>query len=379
VRVSFLLLIIVACGAAAHAQKPAAPRTSSATPAKIICFRCSTPTSGANTPFAARTTLLGQHLDLILPQIANQTGVRQPIVIQTSRTTIVAAVEGGPVDEISAPELEYLQTVFPGFKAGPSLDAHQEAHLLAHRFRQVEKDLGTLLALSDGRPRAESGPSAPVASSHVEVFVISRPEGHEAFTAFNYEPESRPLLAPTLRSIPTATILAPNLKEPGVRCRLVYGLSMALLSGLSIREPGLPGWLRAGIARALEDRHASYSLRSPPIASLTTDPKHPGDWNAVVMELVNSNKAGDLGALAATPLVALSLRSEAQSWSMVRWMIDTQGGRFPELVRLLLQVSPEESPAKATLAAVRTVFDQDLVSLVDAWKAHVLKGDGPKK
>ena len=135
----------------------------------------------------------------------------------------------------------------------------------------------------------------------------------------------------------------------------------------------MQGWLRAGIARVMEDRHAPKSERSPAIAPLPAGFKPPNDWEAFVADLIAAGKAGDLGALAATPVNGLSFRSEAQSWSMVRWMIEKDQAKFAAMVRLLLHAPPTEPPTKALLEALRPTFGHDLVSLLDAWKDSVKK------
>jgi hypothetical protein len=364
-----IVAAIVTAGPA-HAQATTTP-----TGFRIVCLACPAKPG----PFEPRKTLLGQHLDIALPQVAHQARVK-PILVQTPRGTIVAAVEGGAPDEISLRELEYLQGVFPGFKASGAIDAHQEAHLLAHRFRAVEKDLSDLLELDhEGRVRSESPTSRPLASSHVEVFVFSKPDGFETFTTFLFDRDVNPLVGTTRDGLPTSAMLVTGLKEPGARCRFVFTSALQLLAALSRAGSGLPGWIRVGLARQIEDRQAPKSVRSPFIIPLPGGAQAPADWDAFVADLITAGKIGDLGALAETPLGGLSLRSEAQAWSMVGWMIEKDQAKFAALVRLLLHSDPKDPPAKALLAAVRSSFGHDLVSIVDEWKAAVKQRRAAKR
>jgi hypothetical protein len=342
--------------------------------ARIICLFCGKPAPGAETPFTPRKTVLGQPLGVIEPQLAHQAGTK-PIIIETPRTTIVAAVEGGPVDDVSPAELEYLQGVFPALKGIPtSLDAHQQAHLLAARCRRIEKELADILELDpDGRVRTESGPYQPLSSSHVEVFVFSKPAGYEVFTSFLFEKSVNPLVGAMLESGPTSAMVMPSLKEPGARCQFIFTTTLQLLAGLSRGGTGLQPWIRCGLARVLEDRHAPASVRSPAIAPALPGVKPSNDWNAFAADMIVGGKVGDMGALASTPLAGLSYRSEVQAWSLVRWMIEKDKDNFARLVRLLLHSPPDEAPPKALLNAMRAAYGHDLVTVLDEWKEAVRK------
>jgi hypothetical protein len=368
---SFLVLVAVAAAVAPGQTKDVKPGAPSR--ARIVCLSCGRPASDADAPFPPRKTILGQHVDVAEPQIARQAGVK-PVVIQTPRTTIVAAVEGSAPDDLSPGELEYIQTVFPGYKSGGPLDAHQEAHLLAFRVRRIEKDLADLLELdADGRVKPEALGNRPVASSHVEVLVFSKPAGFDTFVAFQFGKDVLPLVGTMLDSGPTSAVLLPGLKEPGGRCSFAFSTALQLLAGLSRGGSGLQGWLRGGIARLVEDWHCPKAMRSPLIAPVISGPKEASDWDAFVADMIADGKVGDLGALAATPLNGLSLRSEAQARSLVKWMVDTDREKFAAMVRLLLHAPPADPPTKALLGALRPTWDHDLVSLLEAWKEAVKK------
>jgi hypothetical protein len=336
---------------------------------RIYCLTCRAPAPGV----PDRKAVLGQSLDAFEPWIARLAGTR-PVILQTPRSTLVSTLEGGPVDALSDEDAAALRAVFPTLPPVPAtLDAHQAAHLLAVRVLRIEDDLRMTLGLDDGgRVRPESGPNQPLASDHAEIFVFGSKAGYEAFTAFLFDRDVWPLAGATLDSGPTSALLLTGLKDPAGRRQLAFSASMQLLRGLSRAGTGLQGWLQVGIAHAMEDRHAGKAPR-PPGATLPPGSEAPKDWEAFVGDLVVGGKSGDLGALAATPATALSVRSRLQAWSMARWMIDHHQPKLAEMVRHLLHASPSESPPKALLGAMRPAFAHDLVSFLEEWKKSVTK------
>jgi hypothetical protein len=266
--------------------------------------------------------MLGQRLDAFVPWLAHLAR-GTPVVLQTQRAMLAAVLKGGAVDAVSDDEAAYLRSVFPdlGPAAPTTLDSHQQAHLLAWRLHRVEEDLGALLLLDeDGRVRRQAGSWEPVPSEHVELIAISDKTGYDDFIAFRFERDAWPLAGVALDSGPTGAVLLPSLKEPAARRTFAFSAAMQLLRGLSRGEGGLQGWLQVGLAHAIEDRHAGKTPRSG--ATLPPGSEVPKDWDAFVGDMVTGGKVGDLGALAATPAHALSVRSRLQSWSMARWMID---------------------------------------------------------
>jgi hypothetical protein len=343
----------------------------------LVCLACS---KGPDAPFPVRRTVLSQRLDAFDPWIAHMAG--QPaIVLQTRRTTLVVAVQPGPVDALTDDELAHLRAVFPKLAAGVpgTLDAHQQAHVIGLRVRRVEDDLAAVLALdADGRVKPQPG-HAPLASDHVEVFVFGAKPAYESFTAFLFEREAWPAGGAMFDWGPTSAILVPSLKDPAARRQLAFTTSMQLLRGLSRAGAGLQGWLRVGISHVMEDRHAAKGPRAAPDATLPPGSEAPKDWDAFVGDLVTGGKAGDLGGLAATPVHALTVRSRLQSWSLVRWLLAKDSPRFADMVRRILHAPPSDSAQKALLDAVRPAFGLDLVTLNDEWKASVQKGKAATK
>jgi hypothetical protein len=243
---------------------------------------------------------------------------------------------------------------------------------------RIENDVRELLDLdAGGRVKPESRPDRPLASSQVEVFVFSRKAGFDAFTAFLFARDVWPLGGAMLESGPTSAILMPSIKDPSARRQFAFSVSMQLLRGLSRAGSGLQGWVQVGLAHVLEDRHAGRSPRVP-AATLPPGSETPPDWEDFVADLVVGGKVGDLGALAATPAAALSVRSRLQAWSLVRWMLEKDQAGLAAMVRLLLHAPPSETPPKALLAALRPTFNHDLVSLVDEWKESVRKSRASK-
>jgi hypothetical protein len=154
---------------------------------------------------------------------------------------------------------------------------------------------------------------------------------------------------------------------------------MQLLRRLSREDPGLQGWLQVGLAHFFEDRVAGWVPRPVPGATLPPELEAPKDWQAFIGDLITAGKVGDLGAMAATPRHALSVRSRIQAWSVVHWLIAKDPKAFASLVRRLLHAPPSDSPAKALLGALRPTFGFDLVTLLEEWQAPVKKNRAATK
>lgn len=370
------LAIVCALGVLAARAFPQTAAPPAASPSSIVCSACARDASAP--AFPPRKTILGQHVDVIGAQIAYQSGVK-PFVLQTSRTTLVAAIEGGVSGDLDEGELAYVKSLFPALRATPgALDAHQEAHVLAYRILAVENDVGQILALDDrGRVRPESSPTQVVASGHVELFVFSKKTAYDTFTSFLFDRGVWPLGGAMLDSGPTSAMVLPSLKDPAARRQIAFTSAMLLARGLSRAAGGLQGWLQVGLAHVIEDRHSGNATRAAG-ATLPPGSEIPKDWDAFVADLVVGGKVGDLGALAATPAAALSVRSRLQSWSLVRFLIAKDGKKFATLVRTLLHAPSAESPTKALLGALRPAFDHDLVSIVDEWKKSATKSRASK-
>jgi hypothetical protein len=372
-KLSLLTTVFLAVVPASLAQS----ETTSSPSSRILCLTCRKPVPG----MVERKTVTGQKLDTFEPWIAHLCGGTKPVILQTPRSTLVATLEGGPVDSLSDEEVAALRAAFPSLPAGTptTLDAHQQAHLLAVRLLKIEDDLRTLLALDEGgRVRPEAGPYSPLASDHVELFAFGQKGGYEAFTAFLFEKDVWPLGGVLFDWGPTGAVLTPNLKEPAARRQFAFMSAMQLLRGLSRAGAGLQGWLQVGLSHAIEDRHAAKGPR-PPGATLPPSAEAPKDWDSFVGDMVAGGKVGDLGALAATPASALSVRSRLQSWSMARWMIDLDRKKLAEMVRHLLHSAPSETPQKALLGAMRPAWAHDMVSLTDEWKKAVAKRPAASK
>src|SRR5262249_20300425 len=126
-------------------------------------------------------------------------------------------------------------------------------------------------------------------------------------------------------------------------------------------------------------RSAGENPRTAPGATLPPDLEAPKDWESFIGDLIAAGKAGDLGAMAATPCRSLSIRSRLQAWSLVRWMIAKDQQAFAAMIRHLLHSDPAELPAKALLGALRPTFHHDLVSLIDEWKDATKKAHAAAK
>lgn len=374
-RLTILLTLPALLASSGAAQTTSAPSNG------IVCLTCRKSADATIAPFAPRKTVIGQRLDAFEPWITHLAG-QKPVVVQTRRATLVTLLDGGPVDALSDDEIGYLHTTFPtiGPAVPAGLDAHQQAHLLAHRLQRIEGDIRDLLALdAEGRIKPEAGPYQPLASDHVEVFVFGSKAGYDAFTTFLFDRDVWPLAGTLLDSGPTSAVLLPSLKDPSARRQFTFTASMQLLRALSRAGSGLQGWIQVGLSHALEDRHSAKAGRTPPGATLPPGADAPKDWDAFVGDLIVGAKVGDLGALAATPAHALTVRSRLQSWSLVRWMIEKDPKKFAELVRHLLHAPPSESPQKALLNALRPSFGHDLVTLLDEWKTAVQKSRSAAK
>lgn len=365
-KLSLLTTFLLALVQTAAAQGETASPPSS----RILCLTCRKPVPG----MTERKTVTGQRLDAFEPWLAHLAGSK-PVILQTPRSTLVATLEGGAVDALSDDEIAALRAVFPTLPPGAptTLDAHQQAHLLAVRLLRIEDDLRGLLALDEGgRVRPEAGPYSPLASDHVELFAFGQKAGYEAFAGFLFEKDAWPVAGALLDWGPTGAVLMPVLKEPAARRQFAFMAAMQLLRGLSRAGAGMQGWLQVGLAHAIEDRHAGKAPR-PPGATLPPAAEAPKDWDSFVGDMVAGGKVGDLGALAATPASALSVRSRLQSWSMARWMIEQDQKKLAEMVRHLLHSAPSDTPPKALLGAMRPAYAHDLVSIVDEWKKAVAK------
>ena len=85
-----------------------------------------------------------------------------------SARSLAAVRRAAPVDAVADDEVGYLRAVFPALKPAvpATLDAHQQAHLLARRLRRDRGGSRALCSSSttSGRVRPESGPYQPLAS-----------------------------------------------------------------------------------------------------------------------------------------------------------------------------------------------------------------------
>jgi hypothetical protein len=367
-RIGLATAFLVLCGAAAFAQTE-----SRRIPQTIHCLACPAKDREA-APEPPRHTIMTQRVDAFDAWLTHLAGAR-PIVIQTHRANLIAVLDDGPVDDLTAAEIAYLRSVFPKLPAAPkSLDAHQAAHVLALRLARMQSDMAEVLDL-DGSAlvKREAGPGQPVSASHVDVCVLSKPSAYDAFVAFRFAPGSWPLEGAVFDRVPTGAALVPNLKDAAAARQFAFTSAMQLLRKLARDDPGLQPWLQVGLAHAFEERAFNAGPRPWPSGTIPPELEEPKDWEAFVADLVTAGKSGDLGAMAATPRHGLSVRSRLQAWSMARWLIAKDPKAFAAFVRRLLHAAPGDPPAKLLLGAVRAALGHDLVSLVTDWEATVKK------
>ena len=327
--------------------------------------------------------MIGEATDKVMPWLARLDPKIRPSIIWTRNWTIVSLLKGARVADLTPEEAVRLRAFFPEITPRSNkLTGHQRAHLWAIRTLRIQGAIKEVMDLDDNgglKPSSFSAGYRPLAHKGCELFLFSNPSPHAAFTRHLFQPQTRGLSGETLGSGPVAAIMLDDAPTGSIRRRMRHASTLQLVRVHRRLEGGVPAWMQIGLAHYFEWRQTKTTRTKKNTAgTLIGATEGLRDWDQAVRDLVASGRAGELGALSATPERGLTLQSRLQAWSLVKYLLGVDQGRFTQLCSALLHTRPGVNPQQALRTAMKATYGHETNAVADGWKTWVLRGSKKK-
>lgn len=291
-------------------------------------------------------------------------------------------------------EVARLREVLPMVPAEPrKLDPFLRAHLLAMKGEELYARFEKILAVSDAdfpdkrsadRPFMGDGRFLGEKDKY-EVVIHSTHANHRAFTKDFCGSEVTaslryhfPDLHKIILSVPAVD---PDLKkDKWLYPYIAHNLTHMFFCGYKHFSYDPPAWIDEGLACALEKEIEPQSTTNEGEEGSMSDLKGPRDWNAAMKKLIAMGKQKSLAELMHVQRIdGFELDGKMTSWSMVRFMLDTQPEAFAKLLGAVKgQLDERGYPSGKDLPDLtrRSMKDQmhwTTVAFDEAWKAWAVK------
>lgn len=322
--------------------------------------------------------LLGHDTAAVMPWLQRLDGKIKPTILWSADWTIVSFLKDAKVADLTPEEAVRLKTYFPKMKPRGKLTGRQRAHVWAVRMLKTHSAVADLLDLDqDGRlkPSSYGEGYRPLRHRGCEIYLFSNKASLEAFHRHIFKPETRGIRGEILGSGPVASLLLDDADEAALKRRFTHTAAMQLVRMQRRMEGGIPDWVQIGLAHYFERRQQKVSSKKKDDARTLPPSKNiPRDWDQAVRDLVASGRAGELGALSATPGRGLTATTHLQSWSLVKYLLGVDAKRFRQLCSALLHTRPGSTPQETLRAALKATYGHYPEDVEKAWKAWVLSG-----
>jgi len=326
--------------------------------------------------------LLGHDTAAVMPWLRRLDAKAKPTILWSNHWTIVSFLKDSKVTDLTPQEGIRLRAFFPKLRPRGKLTGRQRAHLWAIRMLRTQSAVADLLDLDpNGRLKADSHGAGyrPLRHRSCELYLFSNPLTLEAFHRHIFKPDTRAIVGEVLGSGPVSAILLDDAPSDALRRRFVHTAAFQLIRTHRRMEGGIPDWISLGLSHYFERRQLRLSKKSKDEARTLPDTKKtPRDWNQAVRDLVAGGRAGELGALSATPGRGLTTNTHLQSWSLVKYLLGIDPKRFGKLCSALLHTRPGITPQESLRRALKAAYGHYPEDVEKGWKAWVLKGSRRK-